>query len=159
MFICIPSASHLHSLHLRSNWADISTSPALSLYSPVAIYILNLSLRVISVIQFLTLLLFPGSSVSRSGRGQSLAKGERTRSRPPPLNVWRQMGRTGLYCLETKLAKLMVGGGAPGWAEDLQGQIMHTPGRVLEQERPASSQGQASPPVWCQGSFLPPIKP
>lgn len=26
---------------------------------------------------------------------------------------WRQMGSAGRYCLETKLAKLLVGGGAP----------------------------------------------
>lgn len=39
VFICISSASHLHSVHLRSNWADISTSLSLSL-----VCICNLSL-------------------------------------------------------------------------------------------------------------------
>lgn len=45
------------------------------------------------------------------------------------------MGRAGLYCLETKLAKQMVGGSALSWTEGLQGQITHTPGRVLEPGR------------------------
>lgn len=86
-FICISSASHLHSLHLRSNWADISTSPALSL---VCIPNLSLtdSLIYLSVVQFLTLPLLPASSLSREGRGHSLAKGERIRSLPLPLDVW-----------------------------------------------------------------------
>lgn len=42
------------------------------------------------------------------------------------------MGRAGLYCLETKLAKPVLGGGASGWVEGLQGQITHMPRRVLE---------------------------